>query len=116
IVEVPVFLKPFIATDFIQQKNLGNIYAGSLSITNSWRSSEAYLNRAEAYIQKFRATGNNHNATEALESLNTLSIMRFPIGTYQPWGLEPGDDLLELCREERRRELVREEAHRWFDL
>ncbi|HEY8388458.1 MAG TPA: RagB/SusD family nutrient uptake outer membrane protein [Parasegetibacter sp.] len=116
IYEIPDFLKPYVAIPVSQQKQLGDYNSGNKSITNSWRSSEAYLNRAEAYIQKYRISGNSNYATEALESLNILRSFRFPAGTYQPWGVEPGDVLLQMCRDERRRELFCEEAHRWFDL
>jgi tetratricopeptide (TPR) repeat protein len=71
------------------------------------RVAEAYLNRAEAYIQ----TGKSQ---EALRDLNTLRRHRYADG-YVDVQLADVPDLLKFCLEERRRELSFEE-HRWFDL
>ncbi|MDR1274076.1 MAG: RagB/SusD family nutrient uptake outer membrane protein [Odoribacteraceae bacterium] len=71
------------------------------------RVAEAYLNRAEAYIQ----TGKQQ---EALRDLNTLRRHRYADG-YADVQLSAIPDLLTFCLEERRRELSFEE-HRWFDL
>jgi hypothetical protein len=115
---IPEVLKRYIAIDFNQFKNLEATMAGvqSLVNNNSWRSSEAYLNRAEALIQLFRTKGDGAAAAEALKSLNTLREQRFQPSTFQPWTMQPADVLLDMCRAERRRELFKEEAHRWFDL
>ncbi|WP_109698512.1 RagB/SusD family nutrient uptake outer membrane protein [Chitinophaga deserti] len=111
----PPELKPYIAPDFSQQK-----YATNLAVpyqnAPSWRIAEVYLNRAEAYIQKYKTTGEANAANEALSSLNTLRSFRIASAAFQNWTLVPAAQLLEMCREERRRELFLEEMHRWFDL
>lgn len=113
--KVPDFLKQWIIQDYSYCKlSTGN--AGDVSLGISWRSAEAYLNRAEAYIQRYRATGDASNATQALSSLNTLRVNRIDNTSFQPWTLQPGDTLLQMCRTERRRELFMEENHRWMDL
>jgi hypothetical protein len=115
--EIPAYLKEYVAIDYKQNKHLLNgASSGSDGINNSWRSSEAYLNRAEAYIQLYRTKGEGAAATEALKSLNTLREQRFSPSTFQPWTMQPAAILLDMCRNERRRELFGEEAHRWFDL
>lgn len=108
--------KVYFAPDFSQMKNLDSRNGKQLYGTNSWRSAEAYLNRAEAYIQLYRAKGDGSAAAEALKSLNTLRANRMDVASFREWGLRPGNELLQMCREERRRELYREELHRWFDL
>jgi hypothetical protein len=117
ITEIPSFLKEYISIDYKQNKHLlEGAPMGNEAITNSWRSSEAYLNRAEAYIQLYKTKGDGAAAMEALKSLNTLREKRFNPSTFQPWTLQPAAVLLDMCRKERRRELFTEEAHRWFDL
>ncbi|MGE7774762.1 RagB/SusD family nutrient uptake outer membrane protein [Chitinophaga sp. NPDC101104] len=117
IFEVPVELKPYIGLDYFQNKRMYPSGANEyLTINNSWRSSEAYLNRAEAYIQLYRTKGDAAAASEALKSLNTLRAQRFAPADFQAWTLKPADILLQMCRDERRRELYFEEGHRWFDL
>jgi hypothetical protein len=111
----PPALKFLIAPDFSQQKfqlNNSSTYVNA----PSWRTSEAYLNRAEAYLQLYKTTGDAAAATEALNNLNTLRSYRFDPGQFAPWTMQPASSLLQLCREERRRELYCEEMHRWFDL
>lgn len=110
----PEVLKPYIAPDFTQGKYV--IFSSVVTLPNSWRSAEAYLNRAEAYIQKYRSKGDGNAATQALISLNTLRASRIDRSSFKEWTIQPGDQLLQMCRAERRRELFREETHRWFDL
>lgn len=74
--------------------------------TNTIRLSEAYLNRAEAYVQ----LGNDK---EALADLNSLRKKR--IENYEDKSLTDINNLLEEVRLERRLELCFE-GHRWFDL
>lgn len=112
---IPAFLKPYVAVEISQVKNLFS-YSASGLLTNSWRSAEAYLNRAEAYIQLYKTKGDQEAANQALISLNTLRSKRFDRAAFTPWTIQPADKLLEMCRVERRRELFKEEAHRWFDL
>lgn len=73
------------------------------------RVSEAYLNRAEAYILSTRAD----KKSGALEDLNNLR--RHRIVGYSDVNIENEDQLLGEIREERRRELCFE-GLRWFDL
>lgn len=115
----PDFLKQYVTADFLAMKNSANGTPNSQGVMNmgsSWRSSEAYLNRAEAYIQRYRTKGDAGAAQEALNSLNTLRAKRFSTGSFTPWTIHPGDQLLQMCRDERRRELFGEGAHRWMDL
>ena len=74
------------------------------------RVAELYLNRAEAYI---------HMGDEklALDDLNELRRHRYDTRNvaYQPVSNLTGENLLQFCRDERRRELNFED-HRWFDL
>lgn len=114
---VPEEYREYFAVEIMQQKHTYiSSSSGPSTINNSWRSAEAYLNRAEAYIQLYRSRGDGAAATEALKSLNALRAKRFDPSTFQPWTPQPGNTLLHMCREERRRELFREETHRWFDL
>ncbi len=73
---------------------------------NVLRTSEAYLNRAEAYAKAGKSA-------EALKDLNELRKNRI-IG-YTPVTTADAQTLLEDIRLERRKELCFEE-HRWFDL
>lgn len=87
----------------------------SLSNTpKGMRVAEAYLNRAEANIRMFLENGNNELRMAALDDLNYLRRHRM-IEPYQNVDIADGNELLEFCKEERRRELCFEE-HRWFDL
>lgn len=86
------------------------------SITGcAFRSSEAYLNRAEACAQKYIETGNTDYEQRALDDLNTLRAKRYAPADFQPVQAMPADSLLRFCRNERRRELFME-GQRWFDL
>ncbi len=112
---VPDFFKIFIATDYIQMKNTGTLNVGA-DLGSSWRSAEAYLNRAEAYIQKYKTQGDAGAADKALADLNLLRSKRIDRSSFTDWTVQPGDVLLQMCRDERRRELFMECGHRWFDL
>lgn len=109
------FLKDYVASSFIYFKSYPSpvVYA---NLGSSWRSSEAYLNRAEAYIQVYKTKGDAAAAAEALKSLNTLRAKRIDKNSFTNWTQQPADVLLTKCRTERRRELFRECGHRWFDL
>ncbi len=81
------------------------------------RTSEVYLNRAEAKIQKFIATGNATLRDEALQDLNKLRTHRYDIRkAYELVNITNGATLLTFCRNERRREFPFDGEHRWFDL
>ncbi|ASZ09896.1 RagB/SusD family nutrient uptake outer membrane protein [Chitinophaga pendula] len=86
-------------------------------IGKCWRLAEAYLNRAEAAANL--AISQGFNPAKAIDALNQLRSTRFNPAFYQPLAAADfnGDmkKLLQLCKEERRRELCFEE-HRWFDL
>lgn len=114
IVVIPPFLKPYVAVEFQQLKVLGDAAGAGLEPSNSWRSAEVYLNRAEAYAQLY-GKGDAGAGAEALKSLNALRETRMESAGYQPWVAMPAAQLLEKCRQERRRELYLE-GHRWFDL
>lgn len=82
------------------------------------RTAEVYLNRAEAYIAKYRETGEEVFGQAALDDLNELRRHRFQPGYVDA---ELSDfaninELLDFCWRERRRELAGEGNHRWFDL
>ncbi|HEY9259361.1 RagB/SusD family nutrient uptake outer membrane protein, partial [Chitinophaga sp.] len=114
-VATPSILKIFIPNDFVNRK-MTDPYGAKADMGSSWRSSEAYLNRAEAYIQKYKTKGDAGAAAEALNSLNTLRARRIDKASFANWTLQTPDVLLEMCRTERRRELSKECGHRWFDL
>ncbi|WP_292267129.1 RagB/SusD family nutrient uptake outer membrane protein [Butyricimonas sp.] len=77
-----------------------------------WRTAELYLNRAEAYMQKYKA-GESSAGQLAVDDLNELRSNR--ITNYSDYQLSTAEDLEKLCKLERRRELIFE-GHRWFDL
>ena len=91
---------------------------GSLTsvIQNSkaFRVSEAYLNRAEANIQK-ALTGNTQGITGALADLNLLRSKRITTSKFQSINITDPTALFEFYKAERRRELCFEDQ-RWFDL
>ena len=78
----------------------------------AWRTSELYLNRAEAYIELYM-DGDQTAGQKAVDDLNTLLSKRYR--DYEPLTLKSADELQELYREERRKELCFE-GFRWFDL
>ncbi|MCD8186755.1 MAG: RagB/SusD family nutrient uptake outer membrane protein [Rikenellaceae bacterium] len=77
-----------------------------------WRTSELYLNRAEAYIHLYQQ-GNGAAMQGALEDLNHFCAHRYI--DYTPRNSGSADELKAWCREERRKEFFLE-CHRWFDL
>ena len=82
------------------------------------RIAEVYLNRAEANIRKYISSGLQEKARLALADLNELRKNRFKAGyaDKQLANFTDGEELLEFCLRERRRELCSEANHRWFDL
>lgn len=76
------------------------------SPTSTVRISEAYLNRAEAYVQ-------SQKDEEALDDLNELR--RYRIVGYEDESIMDSQKLLDEIRLERRLELCFDQ-HRWFDL
>ena len=82
------------------------------------RTAEVYLNRAEAYIAKYKETGEASFGAAALADLNELRRHRFQPG-YVEASLNDyanADELMAFYFRERRRELASEGNHRWFDL
>ncbi|MDR6782763.1 hypothetical protein ABIE26_000750 [Pedobacter africanus] len=78
------------------------------------RVSEAYLNRAEANIQKALA-GSVQGLGEALADLNLLRSKRITTAKFQNINITDPAALFEFYKAERRRELCFEDQ-RWFDL
>ncbi|MBS1592651.1 MAG: RagB/SusD family nutrient uptake outer membrane protein [Bacteroidetes bacterium] len=80
------------------------------------RTGEIYLNRAEANIRKFMATGTDSYRQAALADLNTLRTSRYDVRrAYTPITITDPNALLKFYQDERRRELPFE-GQRWFDL
>ena len=80
------------------------------------RIAEAYLNRAEAFIRRSLATGNDGDRVLALNDLNVLRETRYMTGSYVDEQITDANELLEFCLMERRLELSLEEGFRWFDI
>lgn len=78
----------------------------------TWRTAELYLNRAEAYMNLYR-NGDSDAGQKAIDDLNTLRENRYRI--FKAIELTNIDDLQQLMRDERRRELCYE-GFRFFDL
>lgn len=117
--QLPDFMKMFSPIDYGYTKAFGNSGGGNVYTNNmgsAWRSAEAYLNRAEAYIQLYKTKGDAGAAAQGLISLNTLRAKRTDPNSFVDWKMAPADTLLQMCRLERRRELFHECGHRWFDL
>jgi starch-binding outer membrane protein, SusD/RagB family len=111
--ETPDFLRSWVIPKFTQYKRLAENDMDQSG--SAFRVSEAYLNRAEAYAQLFIKTGDQAMAQKAIDDLNTLRKKRFKPSLFQPVALMPAMQLLQYCRDERRRELCTE-GQRWFDL
>lgn len=80
------------------------------------RTAELYLNRAEAYAQKYLAEGDESYRAKALDDLNNLRKHRIKEEAYADVNLTDGQELLDFVIEERRRELIGESCHRWCDV
>ena len=86
-------------------------YATGLSEVSSlfWlRTSEAYLNKAEALAYK-------KNDSEALSTLREFMVNRYKPGSAELNREYAGEELIKAVRDERMREFICE-GHRWFDL
>ena len=105
-----------------KQGRANGIYSYSCS-AKGLRTAELYLNRAEAYIQKYRREGSAGFRERALTDLNRLRESRFdtrhvayvPVESRTDIDVSTADKLYDFCLLERRRELMFED-HRWFDL
>lgn len=89
--------------------NPNNTFARSL------RLSEAYLNKAEAQAQIFKADGNAAAKDEAMATIRILRAKRITNPDNEQIDDRTADRLINSIRDERRRELCFED-HRWFDL
>ncbi|TKC63795.1 RagB/SusD family nutrient uptake outer membrane protein [Pedobacter hiemivivus] len=101
----------------IWSKFYGFKYGSLTSIiqnSKAFRVSEAYLNRAEANIQKALA-GNGQGINGALADLNLLRSKRITTSKFQNINITDPTALFEFYKAERRRELCFEDQ-RWFDL
>ena len=80
------------------------------------RVAELYLNRAEANIRLYLENGEEGLRAGALEDLNYLRSHRFDTRNEPYVDVDyEGEELLDFCLDERRREFAYED-HRWFDL
>jgi hypothetical protein len=95
----------------------GTKRGGNPYFIKGMRVAESYLNRAEGYIHQYLKNGDASLRIAALKDLNHLREYRYDTrnASYVPIEISDGQQLLEFCRNERRRELCFEE-HRWFDL
>jgi starch-binding outer membrane protein, SusD/RagB family len=82
------------------------------------RTSELYLNRAEAYLNKYKLEHNSIYIQHALADINIVRKARFDTRNeeYQPIDLQDFEALFSFYQAERRRELCFEEDHRWCDI
>ena len=80
------------------------------------RTAELYLNRAEVYSRKYLAGGQDEFRVKALADLNELRKYRINKSKYIEVNLTDGQELLDFCLLERRRELCGETCHRWCDV
>jgi hypothetical protein len=87
---------------------------GNNSNGKALRTAEAYLNRAEANIQKAIA-GDGSGVIKALTDINLLRLNRMKTGSYTAIDITDSQALFAYYKSERRRELCLED-HRWFDL
>lgn len=110
--QMPDFMMMFTPLKYGGQKT---DIAGRPENATSIRTTEAYLNRAEAYAQLYATKNNPADAQHALDDLNFIRQRRFRPADFQPLTMMPAAELLQFCRDERRRELF-EENQRWFDL
>lgn len=101
-------------------KTLGVLYLDkgdrSNGASNGIRTSEMYLNRAEANIM-LAIDNKGGDLSQAMSDINTLREARFNTknGTYTPIEITDPQEMLKFYRDERRREFAFEH-HRWFDI
>lgn len=81
------------------------------------RTAELYLNRAEAYAQKFIEERDVSYRQKALDNINELRKHRLVHeDEYEEVNITDGQQLLDYCIKERWRELCADYNHRWCDL
>ncbi len=125
-------LKCFTSNDLRTKSTylVSNVSAGSYAYTwqtnkqflrtditmKAFRVSEAYLNRAEAYLQLGIKSNDGNMIDKGLADLNILRASRYTDPTIWAASTMPSStSALDSCRLERRKELFLED-HRWFDL
>ncbi len=89
--------------------------AGGSERGYAWRTAELYLNRAEAYAEKY-AAGETACGASAVSDINMIRKNRIATESYTDYQLTSADELIKAVRMERRLELCFENPHRWFDL
>ena len=78
-------------------------------------SSEFLLRLPEILLNKAEALAMLDRSEEAMAVLEELRVKRVVTAEYKPLDMRSGEKLVELIRDERRRELCGE-GQRWFDL
>ena len=86
--------------------------------TSGIRIAEIYLNRAEALIRRYKASGQAADLSQALSDINMLRQSRYDKRnvSYTQVAISDADSLFRFYQQERRRELCLEENHRWTDI
>ena len=107
-----ITMMPWITAPLAGRKS--NAESNGFISARGFRTAESYLNRAESNIRLFLETGDDQLRKNALADLNYLREHRFK-EPYIEVDITDGEELLEFCLDERRRELSFEEM-RWFDL
>ena len=102
---------------YINQRDPANKRYIQKQVTTSLTtaSSEFLLRLSEVLLNKAEALAMLDRDEEAMEVLEELRIKRIVATEYKPLDVRSGGKLVELIRDERRRELCGE-GQRWFDL
>jgi len=95
-----------------------NVFNATASGSKGMRVAEMYLNRAEAHALKYLISADAADRTAALADLNTLRRSRYDTRNtaYTLININDAQALYKFCQEERRRELVLEDGHRFIDI
>ena len=83
--------------------------------TQGIRTAEVYLNRIEAYIHK-AMEGESSYLQLALDDLNNFRRHRYAEASYEDVTTTDAEELMDIYKLERRKELAGESNHRWFDI
>ena len=102
---------------YVQQKDPSNKHYIQKQTTASetTASSEFLLRLPEILLNKAEALAMLDRGEEAMAVLEELRVKRVVAAEYKPLDVRNGEKLVELIRDERRRELCGE-GQRWFDL
>ena len=106
--------RSFYVTSGLNGGGPNKIGTSSTSNGKALRITEAYFNRAEAYIQKARS-GDNNSLTLALADLNRIRTFRIRTANYSHITINNAEALFTFFKQERRREFCFEDQ-RWFDI